>query len=109
ATLCARAREATPGGPPPLVAPIYQAAVWRLGSLEQCEAIYSGEEAGYIYSRDANPNHTALEELIAGLEGAEAGLAVASGMAAIAVALLGLAQAGDHIVASDALYAATTP
>ena len=74
ATLCAHARERTAPGPPPLIAPIYQTSVWRLESLEQCEALNTGAAPGYIYTRDGHPNHTDLEELIAGLEGAPAAL-----------------------------------
>src|SRR5690606_7935603 len=54
-----------------------------------------------------NPNHRRLEEKIARLEGAEACLAVGSGMAAIAAALLACLRAGDHVVAADALYGGT--
>src|SRR5262249_40563232 len=108
ATLCAHAREKAVPGPPPLSTPIYQTAVWRLESLEQVETLNTAAEPGYIYTRDGNPNHTALEELVAALEGAPAALVTASGMGAIAVALLGLAQAGDHVVAGDTLYGATT-
>jgi cystathionine beta-lyase/cystathionine gamma-synthase len=108
ATLCAHAREQSPAGPSPLSAPIYQAAVWRLSSLEECDAIYAGATPGYIYTRDANPNHTALEQLMAALEAAPAGLVTASGMAAISAALINLARAGDRVVASAALYGATT-
>jgi cystathionine beta-lyase/cystathionine gamma-synthase len=108
ATLCAHAREKAVPGPPPLTAPIYQAAVWRLESIEQVEALNTSAEPGYIYTRDGNPNHTALEELIAGLERAPAALVTASGMGAIAVALLGLVEAGGHVVAGHTLYGATT-
>ena len=64
-TICALAREDVPSDNRPLVAPIYQSAVWSLASPEQCEAVYQGESPGYIYTRDANPNHTALEETLA--------------------------------------------
>src|SRR5437762_3843201 len=108
ATICARARERTAGGPPPQVEPIYQNTVWRLGSLEQCDAIYDGAQPGHIYSRDSNPNHEALEALIAQLEGAPAALVTASGMGAIAATLLSLVQSRNEIVASDCLYGAST-
>src|SRR5439155_27300282 len=87
-TACAHAREMVSGGPPPLTAPIFQSAVWQLESIEQCEAINRKEAPGFIYTRDANPNHAALEALVARLEGAPAALVTASGMGAIAVALL---------------------
>jgi cystathionine beta-lyase/cystathionine gamma-synthase len=108
ATLCARARERSDAGPPPQVEPIYQSTVWKLGSLEECDAIYEGARPGHIYIRDSNPNHQTLESLVAQLEGAEAALVTASGMGAIAVALLATVQSGDSIVASDCLYGAST-
>src|SRR5262245_16405685 len=94
ATLCAHAREQRIAGPPPLTMPTSQTSVWQLESLAQCDAIYAGAEAGYIYTRDANPNHTALEALIARLEGAEAGLITSTGMGAVAIALLGVSETG---------------
>jgi cystathionine beta-lyase/cystathionine gamma-synthase len=61
-----------------------------------------------LYSRFGNnPNHRRLEEKIARLEGAEGCLAVGSGMGAMAAALLSCLQAGDHVVAADALYGGT--
>src|SRR5439155_21402971 len=87
ATLCARSRERSGGGPPPQVEPIYQSTVWRIESLEQCDAIYEGAQPGHIYVRDSNPNHAALEALVAQLEGAKAALVTASGMGAIAASL----------------------
>src|SRR5262249_35893498 len=107
-TICAHAREACVGGPPPLTAPIFQSAVWQLESIEQCEAINRKEAPGFIYTRDANPNPQALEALVARLEGAESALVTASGMGAIAVALLTAAGPGDHVVADESLYGAST-
>src|SRR5204863_7586295 len=71
-TVCARARDREVAGPPPLAMPVYQTAVWQLESLEQCDAISDGEAPGYIYTRDPNPNHTALEALLAPPAGAVA-------------------------------------
>jgi cystathionine gamma-synthase/cystathionine gamma-lyase/cystathionine beta-lyase len=71
---------------------------------------YSGEgdyhDIRYIRLNNT-PNHLALHGLIAALEGAEAGLVTASGMAAISMALLGLLSAGDHVIAHDCLYGGT--
>ncbi|MFN3651435.1 MAG: trans-sulfuration enzyme family protein [Armatimonadota bacterium] len=106
-TLCATAREDVPSESRPLVAPIYQSAVWALDSPEQCEAIYQGETPGYIYTRDANPNHTALEGVIASLERAEAAVVFGSGMAALAAPLTALSRAGGRVVAARQLYGAT--
>lgn len=108
ATICAHARTQPASGPPPLITPIFQTSVGRVESLEQCEAIYRGEIEGYLYTRDSNANHSALESLVAAIEKAEAGLVTASGMSAIAVALLTLCSSGDTVLASDRLYGATT-
>lgn len=107
-TLCATAREGPPVHNLPLIAPIYQSAVWALDSVAQCEAVYGGEVPGYIYTRDANPNHTALESIVALLEGAPAAVAFASGMAAVAAALTGLCAAGQRVVAARQVYGATS-
>jgi O-succinylhomoserine sulfhydrylase len=73
-------------------------------SAEQCEARFSGKEPGYVYSRYSNPTVTMFEQRMASLEGAEAARATASGMAAVATALMGQVRAGDHVVAAKALF-----
>jgi cystathionine beta-lyase/cystathionine gamma-synthase len=103
-TLCIQAREALPAENRPLVAPIYQTAVWSLEGAEQCEAVYTGEVPGFIYTRDANPNHRALEGVIAGLEHARGAVVFGSGMAAIAGSITALAKSGGRILASSKLY-----
>jgi O-acetylhomoserine/O-acetylserine sulfhydrylase-like pyridoxal-dependent enzyme len=67
-------------------------------------AIYGEQKPGYMYTRWGNPTIHALQEKVAALEGAEAALATASGMAAISSAILGYVKAGDHIVAARSLY-----
>jgi O-acetylhomoserine (thiol)-lyase len=62
------------------------------------------ERAGHVYSRISNPTNAVLEERMAALEGGVAGLAVASGQAALHLGLATLAGAGSHVVASSALY-----
>ena len=106
-TLCVQAREDVPSDVRPLVAPIYQTAVWAMESAEQCEAIYAGEVPGYIYTRDGNPNHVALERIFARLEGAEEAVVFGSGMGAIAGALTALTGSGGRVVAAKQLYGAT--
>ena len=106
-TVCAQAREETPSENRPLVAPIYQSAVWTLDSLEQCEAVYGGEVPGYIYTRDANPNHAALERVIAKLENAAGAVAYGTGMAAIAATMTALAGNGGRVLAARQLYGAS--
>ena len=87
--------------------PIFQTSTFIFDNADQGARRFAGEEAGYIYSRLGNPNLTELEEIIALLEGAEAGMATASGMAAVSTPLLTLLKKGDHIVASDTLYGCT--
>jgi O-succinylhomoserine sulfhydrylase len=71
---------------------------------EAAEARFKGDDPGFVYSRYANPTVAMFEERMCLLEGAEAGLGVASGMAAVSAALLCDLKAGDHVVASRALF-----
>src|SRR5207237_2254300 len=68
------------------------------------EKRFKNEEPGYQYSRYANPTVTMFEQRMAALEGAEAARATATGMAAVTTALMGQLRAGDHVVASKALF-----
>jgi O-succinylhomoserine sulfhydrylase len=73
-------------------------------SAEECEARFSGKAPGYVYSRYSNPTISMFEQRMAALEGAEAARAIATGMAAVTTALMGLVKAGDHVVAAKALF-----
>ena len=73
-------------------------------SAAAADARFAGDAPGFVYSRYANPTTQMFEERLALLEGAEACRAVASGMAAVHVALTGLLRAGDHLVAGRALF-----
>jgi O-succinylhomoserine sulfhydrylase len=73
-------------------------------SAEQCEARFKGEDPGYIYSRYSNPTISMFERRMIELEGAEAGRSTATGMAAVTTAMLAPLKAGDHVVASKALF-----
>ena len=73
-------------------------------SAEQCEARFKGEEPGFLYSRFSNPTVAMFERRMAAFEGAEAARATATGMAAVTTALVGQLRAGDHVVASKALF-----
>jgi O-succinylhomoserine sulfhydrylase len=70
----------------------------------QAEARFKGEDPGYQYSRFANPTVAMFEKRIAEFEGADASRATATGMAAVTLALMGQVRAGDHVVASKALF-----
>ena len=91
----------------PAVPPIYQTSTFAFENADQGAALFSGERHGYIYSRMGNPTVEGLERSVAALEGGHAGLACSSGMAAIHTTLAGLLRAGDHLVASDAVYGPT--
>jgi len=73
-------------------------------SSAQAEARFKGEDPGYQYSRFANPTVAMFEKRIAEFEGAEASRATATGMAAVTLAMMGQVRAGDHVVASKALF-----
>ena len=85
--------------------PVYQNTTFAFRSAEQIAAFEAGEVPHYIYSRDGNPTVRCLELKLADLEGAEAALAAASGMAAISATLLELVRDGGHLVASADIYA----
>jgi O-succinylhomoserine sulfhydrylase len=73
-------------------------------SAEQCEARFKGEDPGFIYSRYSNPTISMFERRMIELEGAEAARSTATGMAAVTTAILAPLRAGDHVVASKALF-----
>ena len=73
-------------------------------SAEQCEARFKGAEPGFLYSRFSNPNVSMFERRMIELEGAEAGRSTATGMAAVTTAILAPLKAGDHVVASKAMF-----
>ncbi|RAI42318.1 O-succinylhomoserine sulfhydrylase [Rhodoplanes roseus] len=74
------------------------------GSAEECEERFVGPGGGFLYSRFSNPTVAMFEQRMAAFEGAEAARATASGMAAVTAALVGPVRAGDHVVASKALF-----
>lgn len=92
---------------PPVVTPIYQTAAFELPSVATAAGIFSLHEDGHAYSRLNNPTCDVLEERMAQIDGAADSLAVASGQAAIALAVLNLCQAGDNFVTSNELYGGT--
>ncbi|MCR9123916.1 MAG: O-succinylhomoserine sulfhydrylase [Phyllobacteriaceae bacterium] len=73
-------------------------------SAEAAEARFKGDDPGFVYSRYANPTVEMFEKRMCALEGAEAARATASGMAAVAAAILCQVSAGDHVVAARALF-----
>ena len=75
--------------------------------METVESVWEGKAPGFVYGRYGTGNHAMLEALVAGLEGAEDGVASASGMGATTAVLLGLFQPGDHLVSARDLYGST--
>ncbi|MGO9135048.1 MAG: trans-sulfuration enzyme family protein, partial [Methylovirgula sp.] len=87
-----------------LTPPVFMTSTYAFESAEAGEEIFRGEREGYVYGRTPNPTQALFEERIASLENAEAGLAAASGMAAISSTLWTLLQAGDRVVIDHTLY-----
>ncbi|RNF29125.1 O-acetylhomoserine aminocarboxypropyltransferase [Massilia aurea] len=84
--------------------PIHFTSSFAFRDSDHGAALFNMEQAGHVYSRISNPTNAVLEERIAALEGGVAGIATASGQAAMHLGLTTLVGAGDHIVASRALY-----
>lgn len=87
--------------------PIYQTTSYVFDSSEHAANLFALKELGNIYTRIMNPTQAAVEDRIAALEGGIGALLVASGQAATTLALLNIAEAGDHLLASAALYGGT--
>lgn len=86
---------------------IHQSNAFEFRSLSEARDLFALRKDGNIYSRAANPTVLVLEKRVAELEGGIGAAAVASGQAAVAVALLALAKRGEHIVAARQLYGGT--
>lgn len=84
--------------------PLFLTSSFTFDSAEQGAAIFAGEQEGNLYSRFSNPNTDELVQKLALLEQTEAGVATATGMAAVYVSMVALLKAGDHIVASSAIF-----
>jgi methionine-gamma-lyase len=107
ATLCVHGS----GGVDPMTGavsiPIYQSSTFAFHNAREGAQIFAGEKEGYVYTRIGNPTQAALEREIAFLENGEAGLAFASGMAAISAVILSLSKQGTNLVSSNTLYGGT--
>lgn len=89
------------------VTPLYMASGFTFPDAATARAVYAGQEPGYVYGRWENPNSDELLDRLCILEGAEAGLAMASGMAALFTVLAGLLNSGDHVLAARSIFGAT--
>ena len=87
--------------------PLFNTSSFVFNDAEQMEALFAGEESGNIYSRFSNPNGREFEEKIRVLEGCEDAHATASGMAAIFAGFMAFLKAGDHLIASRAVFGST--
>ncbi|HYM70646.1 MAG TPA: PLP-dependent aspartate aminotransferase family protein [bacterium] len=90
-----------------VVTPIYQTATFQYDTVEEGARLGAETGPGYFYTRWANPTTHVFEQKVALLEGAEAALAVSSGMAAISTSVVSLLRAGDHAIVPTAVYQAT--
>ncbi len=84
--------------------PIYLTTSFVFRDSDHAAALFNMERAGHVYSRISNPTNAVLEERMAALENGVAGIATASGQAALHLGLATIAGAGSHIVSSGALY-----
>lgn len=105
-TLCVQAGYEPKNGEP-RVLPIIQSTTFKYDSSEQMGNLFDLKEAGYFYTRLANPTNDAVAKKIAALEGGVAGILTSSGQAANFYALLNILKAGDHVIASSAIYGGT--
>lgn len=87
--------------------PLYQTTSYAFNDTSHAGHLFGLKEIGSIYTRIKNPTQAAVEERIAELEGGVGALLLASGQAAETIAILNLAEAGDHIVSSPSLYGGT--
>lgn len=87
--------------------PLYLTSSFVFDSAEQARALFADEEEGYVYSRYTNPNADEFVEKLCAMEGAEDGMATASGMAAVFATFASLLSAGDHLVSSRAIFGST--
>ncbi|MCY0093452.1 trans-sulfuration enzyme family protein [Hoeflea ulvae] len=87
-----------------LTPPIYLTSTYAFETAEDGVATFAGERTGYVYGRAKNPTQALLEARVADLESGEAGLALASGIAAITATVLTLVKAGDRVLVDQVIY-----
>lgn len=104
ATLAVHAGETHTGVNGPVVAPVARTSNFTFANSEEMKRWAEGKSSAYIYTRYANPTLAVAEQKIAALEGAEAAVVAASGMAAISSALLSVLRVGDELIATRQVY-----
>ncbi|MCA1569816.1 MAG: aminotransferase class I/II-fold pyridoxal phosphate-dependent enzyme [Chloroflexi bacterium] len=104
-TRAIRAASRAPEAPQaPVNVPIYQTSTFEVGDADELAELLAFERPGHSYTRYSNPTHGALEEALADLEGADAALVTASGMAAMHAVVLSLLRSGDELIVPRAVY-----
>ena len=104
-TLCVQGTHAQTSGP--AVVPIAQTSTFVFENQQQMLDSVQGKSDGYVYTRWSNPTTKNVEEKISALEGTEDTHVLASGMAAISSAVMGLVKGGERILSSDSIYGGT--
>ncbi|MGD8193480.1 O-acetylhomoserine aminocarboxypropyltransferase/cysteine synthase family protein [Herbiconiux sp. P18] len=104
ATRQVHAGEGAVDGINPRATPIHLTAGFVFDDFDQARDRFSGVDGGFSYTRLANPTNSAAERRIAALEGGTEAVLVASGQAAVTVAVLALLQSGDHLVSANSIY-----
>lgn len=102
--LCPRAEKLPQQPTEPLAAPIYLSSVYKCDNPADAAAMLAGDAPGHVYRRDGHPNSLMLSEKCCQLHGAEHAAIAASGMAALALALVSQCRQGDHLVISNQMY-----
>lgn len=87
--------------------PIYMTSSFTFEDAEQARALFADEIPGNIYTRFSNPNNSEFVQKVCALEGAEDGIATASGMSAVYTSLAGILKSGDHILVSRSVFGST--
>lgn len=87
--------------------PIYATSSFVFENAEEARQLFTDEKEGNIYSRYSNPNNDEFIDKLCALEGAETGMAMASGMAAMFTSMAAFVKSGDHIVASRSVFGST--
>jgi methionine-gamma-lyase len=104
-TRAIRAASRIPDAPqPPLNVPIYASSTFEVADAAELGDLLEFARAGHSYSRYSNPTHEALERAVAELEGGEAALSTASGMAAVHAVMMSMLRSGDEAIIPAAVY-----
>ena len=105
-TKCLHAGYEPHNGEPRQV-PIYQSTTFKYDSSEDMGKLFDLEKSGYFYTRLQNPTNDTVAARIAAMEGGVAGMLTSSGQAANFFAVFNICEAGDHFIASSAIYGGT--